>query len=149
VPTIASRCVVSDLEVVEKKRRRWEWIIQEAAEQSRRGRKPALRPALLFPQACEQARHSKGLSLIPWEGETRFTLRELLRNAPPGWDEGTWPPLTINLLVGPEGGFAADEIGIATRYGLLPVSLGPRILRAETAGLVAASAILYELGDLG
>jgi 16S rRNA (uracil1498-N3)-methyltransferase len=148
VPIIASRCTVSDLEVVDKKRRRWEWIIQEAAEQSRRGRKPSLRPALLFPQACEQASHSKGLSLIPWEGDTGATLRDLLRQAPPGTEVGKWPPLTINLLIGPEGGFARDEIRTAERYGLLPVTLGPRILRAETAGLAAAAAILYELGDL-
>ena len=63
-----------DLDAVEKKRRRWEWIIQEAAEQCRRGRKPALRPATFFPQACEQARQSGGLSLIPWEEESLAEL---------------------------------------------------------------------------
>jgi 16S rRNA (uracil1498-N3)-methyltransferase len=147
VPLIADRCVVSDLDAVEKKRRRWEWIIQEAAEQCRRGRKPALRPALLFPQACEEARRSGGLSLIPWEEERGASLRDLLRHAPPGREQ-SWPPLTINLFIGPEGGFAPGEVAVARGYGLLPVTLGPRILRAETAGLAAAAAILYELDDL-
>ena len=155
VPVIADRCVVSDLEAVEKKERRWEWIIQEAAEQCRRGRKPALRSAVLFPQACEQARHSGGLSLIPWEGEKSTSLRDLLQKAPQDEIAATldherhWPPFAINLFIGPEGGFTPDEIAIAKRYGLLPVTLGPRILRAETASVAATATILYELGDLG
>jgi len=153
VPVIAARCVVSDLDAVDKKLQRWEWIIQEAAEQCRRARRPVLRPAVLYPQACEQARQGGGLSLIPWEQEgsaasSGVSLRALLRNPPPGREQA-WPPFTINLFIGPEGGFAPDEIGLARRYGLIPVTLGPRILRAETAGVVAATAILYELGDLG
>jgi 16S rRNA (uracil1498-N3)-methyltransferase len=147
VPVISHRCVVSDLNAVEKKRHRWEWIIQEAAEQCRRGRKPTLRPAVLFPQACEEARHAGGLSLIPWTEEGMTNLRDLLRSTPPGYAQ-TWPPFAIRLFVGPEGGFSAEEITMARRYGLVPVTLGPRILRAETAGLVAAAAILYELGDM-
>lgn len=147
VPLISDRCVVSDLDAVDRKRRRWEWIIQEAAEQCRRGRKPVLRSAVLFPQACEQARQSGGLSVIPWEEEEAVSLRDLLRSTPSGREHG-WPPFTINLFVGPEGGFSPGEIDVARRYGLVPVTLGPRILRAETAGIVAAAAILYELGDL-
>jgi 16S rRNA (uracil1498-N3)-methyltransferase len=147
VPVIAHRCVISDLDAVEKKRSRWKRIIQEAAEQSRRGRKPTLRPVSLFPRACEQARHAAGLSLIPWEGEDLLPLRDILRGAPQD-RESTWPPFSIGLFIGPEGGFTAEEIATAERYGLVPVTMGPRILRAETAGLVAAAAILYELGDL-
>jgi 16S rRNA (uracil1498-N3)-methyltransferase len=155
VPIIADRCVVSDLEAVEKKQRRWEWIIQEAAEQCHRGRKPALQSAVLFLQACEQARNSGGLSLIPWEGEKTTSLRDLLRSAPrhvareTANHEQRWPPFAINLFIGPEGGFTPDEIAMARRYGLVPVTLGARILRAETASVVAAATILYELGDLG
>lgn len=148
VPIIADRCVVSDLEAVSRKRQRWEWIIQEAAEQSRRGRKPLLRPATFFPQACEQARHTGGLALIPWEGEGLVTLRDVLQKDP--LDRGrNWPPFTISVFIGPEGGFTKDEITTARRYGLVPVTLGPRILRAETAGLAAAAAIFYEWGDMG
>jgi 16S rRNA (uracil1498-N3)-methyltransferase len=153
VPIIADRCVVSDLEAVEKKRPRWEWIVQEAAEQCRRGRKPALRPALLFPQACEQARQSGGLSLIPWEEEGKQSLRTLLRDGPAGIGKSprrqSWPPFAVNLFIGPEGGFTGEEIDLARRYGLLPVTMGARILRAETAGLIAAAMIFYEWGDMG
>lgn len=147
VPVIADRCVMFDLEGVEKKRSRWEWIIQEAAEQSRRGRKPALRPAMLFPQACEQIKNIGGLALILWEGEGRTALPDALRQAQPG-SGGRLPPFTVHLLVGPEGGFTPEEIGVAQRYGLQPVGLGPRILRSETAGITAAAAILYEFGDM-
>ncbi|MBN1661389.1 MAG: 16S rRNA (uracil(1498)-N(3))-methyltransferase [Anaerolineae bacterium] len=147
VPVISERCIVSDLEDVEKKRDRWQTIIQEAAEQSHRGRKPALEGALLFPRACEQARGRAGLSLILWEEEKQRTLRDVLRTPPPGRERG-WPPFTVNLFVGPEGGFTADEAVLARRYGLVPITLGPRILRTETAGMAAAAAILYELGDM-
>jgi 16S rRNA (uracil1498-N3)-methyltransferase len=147
VPIITDRCVVSDLDAVEKKRRRWEWIIQEAAEQCRRGRKPALRPAVLFAQACEEARQAGGLSLILWEEEQELSMRALLREAPPGRERG-WPPFTINLFIGPEGGFTSEEIAVARRYDLVPVTLGSRTLRAETAAVAASAAILYELGDM-
>jgi len=147
VPVITDRCVVSDLDAVEKKRGRWDWIIQEAAEQCRRGRKPALRSAILFAQACEEARQAGGLSLILWEEEQRLSMRTLLRQAPPGREQA-WPPFTINLFIGPEGGFTTGEISIARRYGLVPVTVGPRTLRAETAAVVASAVILYELGDM-
>ena len=147
VPMVSERCIISDLEDVEKRRDRWESIIQEAAEQSHRGRKPAVRRATFFPQACEQARQTNGLSLILWPAEDRRSLRELLRNPAPNSTRG-WPPFTINLFIGPEGGFTSGEVALARRYGLLPLTLGPRILRTETAGLVASAALLYELGDL-
>jgi 16S rRNA (uracil1498-N3)-methyltransferase len=147
VPVIADRCVMTDLDAAEKKRRRWERIIQEAAEQSRRGRKPVLREPALFPQVCEQARHSGGLSLILWEDETEVSLRDVLRQGTPGHDAAS-RLFSVNVLVGPEGGFSREEVGIARRYGLVPVTMGPRILRGETAGLAAAAIILYEMGDM-
>ena len=119
-------------------------IILEAAEQSRRGKLPSLRPAMLFHPACESARQG-GLSLIPWEEahdtEGAASLRSVLEGA-------EQPPFSVNLFVGPEGGFTPDEVKLARQYGFIPISLGPRILRAETAGLVTAAAILYGLGDL-
>lgn len=147
VPVIASRCVMSDLEAVEKKRGRWESIIQEAAEQSHRGRKPVLRPAAFFPQVCEKVMHSGGLALILWTGEKRASMRDLLRESPSG-QSASHRPFAVHLLVGPEGGFTLEEISIARRYGLAPATMGPRILRADTAGIAAAALILYELGDM-
>ncbi|MBC7224793.1 MAG: 16S rRNA (uracil(1498)-N(3))-methyltransferase [Anaerolineae bacterium] len=170
VPIVTDRCIVADLDAAARKERRWRKILQEAAEQSGRGRIPHLRPALLFPRACERVRRTGGLSLLLWEGGGSVSLRALLggeaqavealqallaemKTAPP---EVPAPiagstrqrPFSVNLFVGPEGGFTEGEVALARQYGILPVTLGPRILRAETAGLVAASAILYALGDL-
>lgn len=150
VPVVAARCIISSLEDIgEKKLERWRRIILEAAEQSRRGRLPVLRPALLLRQAWQEASRG-GLTIVPWEEagprepgqEESNGLRSVLRGAHPR-------PFSVNLFIGPEGGFTPQEIEQGQRYGAIPVTLGPRILRAETAGLVAAAAILYELGDLG
>jgi len=140
VPVISARCVVSSLEHAARKASRWEKIIREAAEQSRRGRLPELAPALFFREACLRATRAGQLALIPWEGEAHMSLREAL--------DGRQRPFSVSLFVGPEGGFDEAEIAVARQAGVVPVHLGPRILRAETAGLVAASAILFAYGDL-
>ncbi len=146
VPVVSSRCVIANVDAVEKKLARWRRIVLEAAEQAHRGRLPVIRPAMLFAAACERARLSGGLSILPWE-EAEASLKLLLRGGDQG-AEAASRPFSINLFIGPEGGFSADEVNLAQRYGIHAVTLGPRILRAETAGLVAAAAILYELGDL-
>ena len=140
VPLITARTVALDRDAPSKKQSRWQSVVQEAAEQSRRGRKPVLREATPFAQACEEVSHYVGLKLLPWEEESQTSLRSVLRAA--------GPEPKVYLFVGPEGGFSEDEVDLARGYDLQPVTLGRRILRAETAGLVAATAILYELGDL-
>ncbi len=141
VPVLAARCIVGNLEDVSGTRvERWERIVVEAAEQAGRASLPHLSNPPLFTHACERAARGS-LSLIPWEEEHERSLRETLSQVPKSKQ--------INLFIGPEGGFAAEEIAAAKEHGIIPVSLGPRILRAETAGLAAACAILYELGDLG
>ncbi len=149
VPVVAARCIVSSLEDIgEKRQERWRRIILEAAEQSRRGCLPILRPPSLLRQAWQEASRG-GLTIVPWEeagpgipAQGNSKLRPVLRGAQP-------TPFSINLFIGPEGGFTPQEIEQGQRYGAIPVTLGPRILRAETAGVVAAAAILYELGDMG
>lgn len=145
IPIVCARSVIGDLEDVNRKLGRWGRIIREAAEQSGRGRLPILRPASLFDQSCQRAMRSGGLGLVLWEDETATSLTSALTAG----EEGDERPFSISIFVGPEGGFDPEEIEIARRYDLQPVSLGPRTLRADTAGLVAASAILYEFGDLG
>jgi 16S rRNA (uracil1498-N3)-methyltransferase len=141
VPVLAARCIVGSVEEVSAARlERWQKIVVEAAEQAGRAVLPPIGTAMLFAHACEYAARG-GLSLIPYEGEHSRGLREGLANIPKSKE--------INLFIGPEGGFTEEEIALAREHNILPVSLGPRILRAETAGLAAASAILYELGDLG
>lgn len=140
VPLICGRCVIADLGDISAARfRRWRGAIREAAERSGRGHLPDLQPAMLFPQACKQAGR-RGLSVILCEGGV--SLHSVLRK------KKRRSPFSINILVGPEEGFAPEEVEQARGYGLIPIALGPRILRAEMVGLVAATAILYELGDL-
>ena len=143
VPIIASRCIVQNLADAEAKFPRWQRVILEAAEQCGRAKFPALLPALMFSTACERAGAGKGLALIPWEGETAFSLKWMLR------PEAGERPFSISLFIGPEGGFTGEEVELAADYGIRAVTLGPRILRAETAGIAAAAAIFYEMGDLG
>ncbi len=141
VPVLASRCVIGTVNDVSNARvERWERIIVEAAEQAGRAALPHLSNVMLLANACEQAGRT-GLALIPWEGEHSRGLREMLQNVPKSRE--------ISLFIGPEGGFTDEEVAAAQDHGVVPVSLGPRILRAETAGLAAASAILFELGDFG
>lgn len=148
VPLLSERAIIRDREAVAKKRPRWEAIVQEAAEQSRRGRRPSVRPLLSFPEACLEVGRATGLKLIPWEEEGQSSLRAALRAESRPAPGKVKAAVAVHLFIGPEGGFTRDEVSLARGYGLVPVTLGPRILRAETAGLVAAAAILYELGDL-
>jgi 16S rRNA (uracil1498-N3)-methyltransferase len=109
--------------------------------------------AVLFSQACERAKRTGGLSLMPWEEEKSVSLKRVFgkeRKEAKGSKAPSFPsrPFSINLFIGPEGGFTSEEVTLAQRYGIVPITLGPRILRAETAGLVVTAAIFYELGDL-
>lgn len=141
VPVICERSVLSDVESVDKKLVRWERIIQEAAEQSGRGTIPELRPAMMFRQACQRASKMAGLSLLAWEAEEKTDLKSTLTNV-------TATPEQVSLFIGSEGGFALDEARLASGYEIVPVGLGKRIFRAETAGLVAGAAIFYQFDQL-
>jgi len=154
VPLVSDRCVISSVDDVSKtKLERWRRIILEAAEQSRRARLPRLRAPLLFAQACETARRSD-LAMMPWEGERIMSLRSMLADSysipsrVQGKDLVIRKPFSIHIFIGPEGGFSNREVDQARRYGISPVSLGPRILRAETAAVVAAAIVLYQLEDM-
>lgn len=137
-PIVCERCVVS--EPTASRAGRWQKIVIEAAEQSRRGMLPVIRNMAPFREACEGA---TGTSLLPWEGERSTAIRSCLKNAGRGDDSPQ-----VNIFVGPEGGFTVEEVKFAEACGIVPVSLGRRILRAETAGLVAASVVLYEFGEM-
>jgi 16S rRNA (uracil1498-N3)-methyltransferase len=175
VPLICERSTIADAgELSEHKLDRWRRIVREAAEQSRRGKLPRLAPAVFFPAACDQASR-RGAALLLWEGQGAPSLRQMLREPaqqpnpraatadrervaiddhslqnPSSIVErpSSGHPFSVALFSGPEGGFTAGELDTARRYGMIAVTLGPRTLRAETAPLVATSAILYEMGDL-
>ena len=82
----------------------------------------------------------KYIKIIPWEGENRNNLKDILK--PEGFSG-------CIVLIGPEGGFEEQEVALAEKAGFLPVMLGPRILRTETAAISIAAIIQYELGDMG
>lgn len=160
VPLICERSTIADADALsEHKHERWRRIIREAAEQSRRGKLPRLASAVLFPAACDQAA-KRGPALLLWEGEHAPSLRHVLQQTAKPANKGelsetqhptalpTGLPFSVALFSGPEGGFSQHEFETATRYGMIPVTLGPRTLRAETAPLAATTAILYEMGDL-
>lgn len=146
VPVVCQRSVIDDIaDISGAKVERWERIVREAAEQSRRAKLPKLRPAMLFETACEHAvRRSRAFVL--WEGDGATSLRALLRDQP-GAAAGA-APFSISLLSGPEGGLTESELATAVMYRIGLASLGPRTLRAETAPLAAAAAVLWEYGDL-
>lgn len=118
--------------------RRYEAIIREAAEQSRRGRVPTLEPAIPFRVAVERAVNA-GPTFLLWEGERSDSLSA----APllPG-------PTTICFFVGPEGGFTPGEVEDAKSFGACLVTLGPRILRAETAAIAGTALLAARLMEL-
>lgn len=141
VPVVSSRSLVQDSRGVEKKWGRWQKIIQEAAEQSGRGRIPALGGVVNFAQAV-QAAAGANAALIPWEGEAAHSLSKALAGLPAG-------PQQIAALIGPEGGFSAGEVAAAQAAGIQPVTLGRRVLRMETAAVVTAALVLHLRGEMG
>ena len=141
VPVISQRAVSTDAERIESKRTRWERIIQEAAEQSHRARLPRLAAPLSFPLACQQGPKDHDRSFIPWEEAMDVSLVVALRAL-------EHRPQSVALWIGPEGGFTAAEVALAQEHLIQAVTLGPRILRAETAGLAAATIVLSACGEM-
>jgi 16S rRNA (uracil1498-N3)-methyltransferase len=140
VPMVTQRTVgKKSSSVSPQKMARWQRIVTEAAEQSRRGRIPQIGPLTSLREALTDLDESQ-LALMPWEEETKRTLGQAL---PDGNME------SVAVFVGPEGGFAAEEVEIGRQSGVIPVTLGPRILRSETAATVAVALILHELGEIG
>lgn len=142
VPVITERTVVKlDGEKDKaKKCERWNRISQEAAKQCNRGIIPKIEVPVSFKEALRQAKDT-ALSLIPYEKETKSTLKQILNKSS--------NISKISVFIGPEGGFTEKEIDEAVNCGINPVTLGPRILRTETAGIAVLSILMYELGDVG
>ena len=138
VPIVCERCIVRQPST--NRTQRWKNIIKETTEQSGRGILPILKPAVSFDNACSSL---VGLSVIAGTGLHSVALKEVIQSS--AYQSGI---VIINIFIGPEGGFTSDELELAQRYGINRITLGPRVLRAETAGLVAATAILYECGEL-
>jgi len=143
VPVLSARSLVQQVSEVEAKRERWQRILREAAEQSGRGCVPVLQPAQRLTAALPQCLAQHALTLLAWEDEHEQGLGAVLR----AQAERHPRPLQLAIWVGPEGGFAADEVQLARQVGVMPVSLGRRILRMETAALAVTLLALHYLED--
>ncbi|TCP53310.1 16S rRNA (uracil1498-N3)-methyltransferase [Tumebacillus sp. BK434] len=141
LPVEMARCIVQyDNKKEQKRRERWQKIAKEAAEQAHRTIIPSVGVGMTFKQLLN---HLDGFDLVivPYEGEKARGLRDVLQ------EHGQ--PEHICVVIGPEGGIADGEIEAALAAGAIPVTLGPRIMRTETAGLVAAACICYQFGEMG
>lgn len=140
VPYVSRRSTtLEERDAGQRKSHRWPDVVLRAARQCRRAMLPELYPVVSWDQATYLASHAE-LKLMLFEGDAPWTLKEALNGARPD---------RIALFVGPEGGFAPEEVADARQMGFLPVSVGPRILRTETAAIVGAALLQYALGDLG
>lgn len=136
-PIESERCIARpDRKQAAKKTARLQRIALEAAKQSGRGLVPAVREPVPLGQALEEA--AKGGAILFFYEKARGSLKQALQGA-----EGP-----LFLFVGPEGGFTPQEAALAERLGGALLTLGPRILRTETAPLAALAAILYERGGM-
>jgi 16S rRNA (uracil1498-N3)-methyltransferase len=140
IPFLSSRSVP----LLEKSKRlerhrRWERIAVEASKQCGRGIVPKIGSVQDFSGMLRTA-PSSTLRLILWEKEG-MKLKEILGSSE--------EKKKIFFVIGPEGGFSQEEIEEGRRAGFIPVTLGKRILRAETASLCFLSILQYEQGDIG
>jgi len=141
VPMLTERGIVRTKSIEDNKLDRWQRILAEAAEQSHRGRIPQLEPIVPFDKAILSLR-DYDRCLIAAPGDRVVTLRQALQGI-----AGT--STSVAVMIGPEGGFTEDEVNLACEKGAVRVGLGPRILRTETAAMVACALVLYELGEMG
>ncbi len=145
VPTLCQRSM-SGLEATgSAKIKRWERIIQEATEVAGRSKHPDLLPIQSLARALNTLPVG-ALVVMAWEEEQEQTLADVLREAGERWrSSGASEPLTVALLIGPEGGLTLEEVRMAQKHGARVATLGRRILRAETAALASVSNIMFAL----
>ncbi len=138
VPVLTSRCISRpDEKTMKKKLERLRKISDEAAKQSGRGILPKIGEMLSFKNAVLKMKESE--TPILFFEHAKYPIREIMENRKDG---------SIAMMVGSEGGFSDDEAKFAEENGVLIASLGPRILRCETAPVAALSAIMYAAGEM-
>ncbi|MCW8417162.1 16S rRNA (uracil(1498)-N(3))-methyltransferase [Fluoribacter dumoffii] len=134
-PVITERCVVKlDKERLAKKLHQWQAIVIAACEQSGRNQVPMVNPPVTLDAYIRKAQ--EGLKLILHPGGEK------------NWRDYLIEASAIALLIGPEGGLSNQEVQFACEHGFQPLSLGPRILRTETAAITALSVLQAVGGDL-
>lgn len=140
VPVITERVIVKlDEKSASKKLERWNKIAQEAGKQSGRQKIPKVKNINNLKNLIEIL-PKYDILLLPYECEKEVTLKSVLRNL----DKNV---KNIAIFIGPEGGFSENDLKLLNLPNVKKVTLGPRILRTETAGLATVSIVLYELQD--
>ena len=138
VPVLTSRCISRpDEKTMKKKLERLRKISDEAAKQSGRGKLPEVGEMLTFKNAVLKMCEAE--TPIFFFEHAEYPLRERLEKREGG---------TMSMMGGSEGGFSDEEAAFAAEHGVLIASLGPRILRCETAPVAALSAIMYAAGEM-
>jgi len=138
VPVITKRTVVKiDDKKAGKKLERYNVIAESAGKQSGRGIIPTVKPFMSFKQALEYAK-TFDMNLIPYEEAKGMEYsREVIKDI--------HGKKSLGIFIGPEGGFAKEEVDMAIEAGAKCITLGNRILRTETAGLAVLSIIMFEI----
>jgi len=140
VPLYTDRTVVHEApERLAGKMARWQRIAAAAARQCGRRTLLDVQPPRALRDFCV-CYQSAPVKLVCWEEEQHYGMRQALACCT---DQSP-----IVVLIGPEGGLTVDEVGIARAHGFTTVSLGPRVLRTETAAIVLTSIVRYSLGEL-
>lgn len=136
VPLTAQRCVVRlSVERAEKRAAHWQAVIVAASEQCGRNRLARLAPLVDFNSWIGQQDLHRRILLTP---RAEQSLADWSRHQ---------PPQAVTLMIGPEGGFSPDEERSAIQHGALPLAMGPRVLRTETAGLAALATLVAAWGE--
>lgn len=151
IPVITKYSVVQKTDRnIDGKLERWNRISKEACKQSGRVFIPEVKRPIEYSQALSLwnsivSNNSEGLSIpvLCYENESKKCLKDLFKCYNIDCIK------TVGVFIGPEGGFSEQEIELANNYDIVPVGLGKRILRTETAAVAALSVIMYEMGDLG
>ncbi len=143
VPLVTARAVVRP-RGESAKSERWHRIVIEAAEQSERSAVPVVESPQSFDEALAGA---PGILLLPFEeaGEAAPNVQAALD----GEIDALFALGEVSIFIGPEGGYEADEVARAQAAGAAVVTMGQRVLRSETAGLVAATLVMQAIGELG
>lgn len=136
IPLAVKRCVVKlDEKKARAKVNRWQGIAEAAAKQSRRGVIPVVREPMTMKEAAAYAR-GMDVKLIPYElAEDMAHTKKII--------EAICPGESVAVFIGPEGGFEEGEVTEAIAAGIVPITLGKRILRTETAGLAVLAWLMY------
>ncbi len=137
-PVLFERCVRDVGKNADKELQRLRRIAREAAKQCGRGQVPMVGQPKPFAELADRIRRHD-IALVPWEEAQGTRIQDALGGA---------RPHDVALVIGPEGGIAPEEIHRLTALGAKTVTLGPRILRTETAGMAALASILTLTGDM-